>query len=118
MFLSFFNKTQKITVVNTGVVIGEDDFGNDIYSDTSTIEYDCLVASGAQNASIDGMNLLQSFDMKVYLPVDAYVKASSKIIYNGAEYMLDGIPDRKNSLFSNEFVEPKLILKLIRKSYV
>ena len=117
MFLSFFQKQQKITIINKGVVTGEDDFGNDIY-ETVTTEYDCLVASGNQSASVDGVNLLQSFDMKVFLPIEAVVNANSRIIYEGSEYSLDGLPDYKKSIFDNELVTPKLILKLVRKGYV
>lgn len=116
MFLSFFQKTQTITIINEGIIVGEDDFGNDIVTETST-DYQCLVAGGSQGSSIESTNLLQSFDAKVYLPIDASVNSKSRVILNNDEYVIDGIPDRKYSLFSNEFVEPKLVLKLVRKDY-
>jgi len=89
---------QTVTVISR-TVSGQDAYGNDTYSETSTAITPCVVQSSGSTETIEFTDQV-SDELTVFLPYGTDVKAIYAIQWDGNKYEVQGNPSQWQSPFS------------------
>lgn len=87
-----------VTLVHR-VLNGQDEFGNDVYTDqTEEIPF-CSYHPGSTTEVWQGTEQV-SIDVTVYFPDGTEIKATDAFIINGEQYEIEGRPEQWSSPFT------------------
>lgn len=93
-----FPYSQTITLVQR-VLSGQDEYGNDTYTDNPVEVSNCIVQPASSNEN-DQWTEQISTDITVFVPYGTEVSALDALLINGTEYEIQGIPQQWLSPFS------------------
>jgi len=107
--------TQQVTLV-TRTVSGQDAYGNDVFTETSTVVDGCVVWPRDGNGT-SGNEQVQGKDMVIVglsllLPAGTVVTATDRIVVNGLSYEVTGEPGHFSSPFTG--LDPGVLVGLTR----
>lgn len=101
---------ETVTVVSR-VVSDQDEYGNDIFTTTTTDYSNVPVWQTGSSESTQGADMVTS-DLTIVLPVGADVSAIDKVQVSGADFEVAGSPWTPNSVWTG--TQPGVIVQLKR----
>lgn len=116
MFMSFFKPDDiKILRKNSD---SYDDFGNPIVTE-SIIDAKAMIKYGSNNVNVSSDNLrISSYDAELFFQTGTIIKNNDEFIIKNQKFKIDSTPEAHSNIFSNNFISPMVVVKVVRGEYI